>query len=142
MTLVPINPKELGAPRGYSNGMLSLPGGRLLTIAGQIAWDHDQSIVSNDFAQQFGQALANVVTVVREAGGKAADLSQLTIYVTDHKEYVNDLKNVGEVYREHMGRHYPTMALVEVQALLDPAAKVEIQGLAVLPAATLAEGAG
>ncbi len=130
--LVPINPESLGAPRGYSNGMLAPAGGRLLCVAGQVAWDAEQRIVSDRFAEQFGQTLANVVAVVREAGGEPTDLAQLTLYVTDHREYVAELREVGAAYREIMGRHYPAMALVEIAALLEEGAKVEIQGLAVI----------
>lgn len=133
MSGVPINPPALGAPRGYSNGMLGPAGGRLLAIAGQIAWNAEQKIVSDDFAAQFEQALGNVVEVVRAAGGEPADVVQLTIYVVDRHEYLATLKEVGAAWRRLMGRHYPTMALVEVAALLEPGAKVEIQGLAVLP---------
>lgn len=133
MSGVPINPPALGAPRGYSNGMLGPAGGRLLAIAGQIAWNAEQKIVSDDFAAQFEQALGNVVEVVRAAGGEPADVVQLTTYVVDRHEYLATLKEVGAAWRRLMGRHYPTMALVEVAALLEPGAKVEIQGLAVLP---------
>lgn len=129
----PINPQALGAPRGYSNGMLAPAGGRLLAIAGQIAWNEQQELVSDDFAAQFAQALGNVVAVVEEAGGQAGDIAQLTIYVVDRFVYVRQLKQVGAAYRELMGKHFPTMALVEVKALLEPGAQVEIQGLAVLP---------
>jgi enamine deaminase RidA (YjgF/YER057c/UK114 family) len=134
MSLIPINPEALGAPRGYSNGMLAPAGGAVLTVAGQIAWDGEQNIVSDVFAEQFAQALANVVAVVREAGGEPCHLAELTLFVTDHKEYVASIKEVGAAYRELMGRHFPTMALVEVQALLEPRAKIEIQALAVVPA--------
>lgn len=134
MSLIPINPAALGAPRGYSNGMLAPAGGAILTIAGQVAWDSEQNITSDAFAEQFAQALANVVAVVREAGGEVCHLAALTIFVTDHTEYVASLKEVGAAYRALMGRHFPTMALVEVQALLEPGAKVEIQALAVVPA--------
>ncbi len=113
--------------------MLAPVGGRLLAIAGQIAWDGEQRLVGEDFALQFGQALSNVVAVVQEAGGGPEDLAQLTLYVVDKAEYVAALKEVGAAYREHMGKHFPTMALVEVSGLLEPGAKVEIQGLAVLP---------
>lgn len=130
--LEPINPAALGAPRGYSNGMLAPAGGRLLFVAGQVAWDEEQRIVSPDFAAQFHQALANVVAVVVEAGGSAGDLAQLTLYVTDKAEYVAALKAVGEGYRALMGRHYPAMALVEVAGLLEPGAKVEIAAVAVI----------
>lgn len=130
--LIPINPASLGAPRGYSNGMLAPAGGRLLTIAGQIGWDQDQQLVSDDFHRQFAQALSNVVEVVRTAGGLAEDIAQLTLYVTDREEYLADLSGLGETYRMIMGNHYPTMALVEISALLEKGAKIEIQGLAVL----------
>ena len=132
--LLPINPEALGAPRGYSNGMLAPAGGRLLFVAGQVAWDEAQNMVPGGFAAQFARALSNVVTVVREAGGRAEDLGSLTIFVVDHREYLADLAGVGAAYREIMGRHYPAMALVEVRALLEPRAKVEIQGLAVIGA--------
>lgn len=127
-----INPESLGAPRGYSNGMLARAGGRLLFVAGQIGWNAKQELVGDGFAEQFAQALRNVVTVVRESGGSPALIANLTIYVVDAEEYVAALKDVGAAYREIMGRHYPAMALVEVKALLEPRAKVEIQGQAVL----------
>ncbi len=128
-----VNPVALGAPRGYSNGILAPEGGRFLSIAGQIAWNSQQQIVSDDFGAQFAQALDNVIQVVRAAGGKPEHLIQLTIYVVDKRAYVAKLKEVGATYRERMGRHYPTMALVEVAGLLEPRAAVEIQALAVLP---------
>ena len=131
--LLPIDPESLGAPRGYSNGMLAPAGGRVLFVAGQIAWDEARRVVGDDFAAQFGQALRNVVAVVREAGGGPHDLGQLTIFVTDHREYLGGLEGVGAVYRGIMGKHFPAMALVEVSALLEPRAKVEIQATAVLP---------
>ena len=81
--MLPINPESLGAPRGYSNGMLAPAGGRLLFVAGQIGWDEDQNLVPGGFAEQFAQALANVVTVVREAGGEPSDLGNLTLFVVD-----------------------------------------------------------
>lgn len=132
--LEPINPESLGAPRGYSNGMLAPPGGRLLFVAGQIGWDGRQRLVSESFLAQFGQALENVAAVVRAAGGAPEHLARLTLYVVDRREYLADLKAVGEAYRRVLGRHYPAMALVEVQALLEPGAKVEIEATAVLPA--------
>lgn len=140
MSLTPINPVSLGAPRGYSNGMLAPAGGRLLTIAGQIAWDESQNVVSDEFSAQFAQALSNVVTVVREAGGGPSDLAELTLFVTDRHEYVAALKEVGKAYRDIVGRHYPTMALIEISALLEPRAKIEIQGLAVLPPGEAGDG--
>ncbi len=136
MSLIPINPKSLGAPRGYSNGMLADVGARPLAVAGQVAWDGEQEVVSDEFPAQFGQALANVLAVVEEAGGAPEHLAQLTIFVTDHREYVATAKEVGTEYRRLMGRHFPAMALVEIQALLEPGAKVEIQALAFLPPGT------
>jgi enamine deaminase RidA (YjgF/YER057c/UK114 family) len=128
-----INPESLGAPSGYSNGLLTEFSGRLLFIAGQIAWDQQHEIVSDDFVEQFDQALANVVTVVGEAGGKASDIARLVIYVTDKNEYRERTREVGERYRKYLGKHFPAMVLVQVAGLLDNAAKVEIEGIAVLP---------
>jgi enamine deaminase RidA (YjgF/YER057c/UK114 family) len=127
-----INPESLGAPHGYSNGVLTEPGGRLLFIAGQIGWTQQQEIVSDDFVAQFDQALANVVAVVTAAGGKVEQIARLIIYVTDKPEYAARTREVGERYRSHMGKHFPAMALVEVKSLLDDRAKVEIEGVAVL----------
>ena len=133
MPSTPINPESLGAPSGYSNGLLTELSGRLLFIAGQIAWNQQQKVVSDDFVEQFDQALANVVTVVNEAGGQASDIARLVIYVTDKIEYRERTREVGERYRKHMGKHFPAMVLVQVAGLLDDAAKVEIEGIAVLP---------
>ena len=134
MTFEQINPASLGAPSGYSNGLLTEPGGRLLFIAGQIAWNEKHEIVDSDFVEQFDKALDNVMTVVREAGGEASDVARLIIYVTDKHEYRERTREVGERYRKHMGKHFPAMVLVQVAGLLDDAAKVEIEGIAVLPA--------
>ena len=131
MAFTLINPESLGAPHGYSNGVLS-NGGRLLFIAGQVAWDQNQKITSSDFVEQFDRALANVIVVVTEAGGTANDIARLVIYVTSKFDYRNQVKQVGQRYRKHMGKHFPAMALVEVKGLLDDAAKVEIEGIAVL----------
>jgi len=132
MRFTSINPESLGAPLGYSNGLLVESGGRLLFIAGQIAWNKDQTIISADFVEQFDRALENVITVVNSAGGKASDIARLVIYVTSKSEYRQQTKAVGERYRKHMGKHFPAMVLVEIKSLLDDAAKVEIEGIAVL----------
>jgi enamine deaminase RidA (YjgF/YER057c/UK114 family) len=132
MSFTLINPESLGAPRGFSNGVLAEAGGRLLFIAGQIAWDENQQIISADFVEQFDRALANVITVLTEAGGRAEQIARLVIYVTDKNEYSFRKREVGERYRAHMGRHYPAMALVEVKSLLDDEAKLEIEAIAVL----------
>ena len=126
-----INPESLGAPQGYSNGVLT-KGGRLLFIAGQIAWDQQQQIVSADFVEQFDRALANVITVVTEAGGKPEQIARLALYVTDKNEYRARMKEIGERYRARMGKHFPAMVLVEVKSLLEDKATIEIEATAVL----------
>jgi len=130
--MILVNPESLGAPRGYSNGVLTEAGGRLLFIAGQVGWDQQQKIVSADFVEQFDRALANVLAVIVEAGGKPDQIARLVIYVTDKNEYRARTREVGERYRAHMGKHFPAMVLVEVKSLLDEEAKVEIEGIAVL----------
>jgi len=127
-----INPESLGAPRGYSNGVLTEAGGRLLFIAGQVAWDRQQRIVSTGLVEQFDRALANVITVVTEAGGRPEQIARLIIYVTDKREYRSRMKEIGERYRARMGKHFPAMVLVEVKGLLEDDAKIEIEGVAVL----------
>ena len=127
-----INPESLGAPRGYANGVLTDKGGRLLFIAGQIAWNERQQIVSDDIVKQFDRALANVLTVVTAAGGQPDQIARLTIYVTDKNQYRERMKEIGETYRARMGKHFPAMVLVEVKSLLDDRAKIEIEGTAVL----------
>ncbi|MBC7911928.1 MAG: RidA family protein [Pyrinomonadaceae bacterium] len=127
-----INPESLGSPRGYSNGVLTPAGGRLLFIAGQIAWDERQKIVSADFVEQFDRALANVVAVVEAAGGTPVQIARVVVYVTDKQEYCARTREVGERWRARLGRHFPAMALVEVKSLLEDEAKVEIEGIAVI----------
>ena len=131
MSTTPINPRELAAPRGYNNGMLAAPG-RMLAIAGQIACDVEGKLVSTDFVAQFQRSLANVVAVLHEAGGVPTDMILMRIYVTDKQLYVARTKELGVVYRELMGTHYPAMALLEVKDLLENGALVEIEGLAVI----------
>ena len=132
MSFTFINPESLGPPRGYSNGVLTEPGGRLLFIAGQVGWDKNQNIVGDDLVEQFARALANVVAVVTEAGGKADQIARLTIYVTNKLDYRTRLVEIGERYRARMGKHFPVMVLVEVKSLLEDGAKIEIEGIAVL----------
>jgi enamine deaminase RidA (YjgF/YER057c/UK114 family) len=132
MTFKLINPASLGAPRGFSNGVLADAGGRLLFVAGQIASDETQAIVSENFAEQFDRTLANVITVVSEAGGRTDQIARMVIYVTNRLEYLDQQRSVGERYRARMGKHYPAMVLVEVKSLLEEKAKVEIEAVAVL----------
>jgi enamine deaminase RidA (YjgF/YER057c/UK114 family) len=126
-----VNPESLGVPRGYSNGLL-YRGGAILFVAGQIGWDETSRIVEGGFAAQFERALANVLTVVREAGGGPESIGRMAIFVTHKQEYVDAIKEVGAAYRGLMGRHFPAMTLVEVVALLEPGAKVEIEATAVI----------
>ena len=134
MAFTLINPDTLGAPSGYSHGLVADANGKLLFIAGQIAWNEQQKIVSHDFVEQFDRALGNVVTVLHAAGGKPEHIVRIVIYVTDKIEYRERTREVGERYRKHLGKHYPAMVLVQVAGLLDDAAKVEIEAMAVLPA--------
>ena len=132
MSFTFINPESLGAPRGYSNGVLTEAGGRWLFIAGQIGWDENQKIVSDDLIEQFDRALANVITIVTEAGGKSDQIARLIIYVIDKDQYRTRMKEIGERYRARMGKHFPAMVLVQVAGLLEDHAKIEIEGIAVL----------
>jgi enamine deaminase RidA (YjgF/YER057c/UK114 family) len=131
MSFTLINPDSLGAPRGYSNGVLT-EGGRLLFIAGQIGWNQQQQVVSTDLVEQFDRALANVITVVTEAGGRPEQIARLVIYVTDKHEYRARMKEIGERFRVQMNKHFPAMVLVEVKDLLEDDARIEIEGIAVL----------
>jgi enamine deaminase RidA (YjgF/YER057c/UK114 family) len=131
MKMTIINPQSLGQPKGYSNGVL-VEGGSMLFVAGQIGWDNLQRIVSDEFADQFALALENVLTVVRQAGGSATNIARLLIFVTDKSEYLANLKQVGRVYRQIMGTHYPAMALLEISSLVEDRAKVEIEAIAMI----------
>lgn len=132
MSFTFINPESLGAPRGYSNGVLGESGGRLLFISGQIGWDERQQIVSDDLVEQFERALENVVAVVNEAGGRPDQIARVIIYVTDKNEYRDRMKEIGERYRARMSKHFPAMVLVEVKSLLEDKAKIEIEATAVI----------
>ena len=134
MPVTLINPESLGAPSGYSHGLLADANGKLLFISGQIAWNEQQKIVSDDFVEQFDRALGNVVTVIRAAGAQPEHIVRLVVYVTNKIEYRERTREVGERYRKHMGKHFPAMVLVEVAGLLDDLAKVEIEGMALIPA--------
>jgi enamine deaminase RidA (YjgF/YER057c/UK114 family) len=127
-----VNPESLGEPRGWSHGMLAPAGGRVLFVAGQTARGPDGGIVPGGFVAQFELALERVLRVVREAGGEPRDVGRMMVYVTDLAAYRGSTGSLGEAWRRHMGRHYPAMALVEVQGLVDEGALVEIEATAVL----------
>jgi len=134
MDPTPLLPPGWAAPRGYANGMLVPAGARLCFVAGQIAWDPEQRLVgAGDLALQFRTALANVLAVVAEAGGEARHLVSMTVYVTDKRAYLEATREIGRHWRELCGRHFPSMALVEVADLLEEGALVEIQAVAALP---------
>jgi len=126
-----INPEELAEPTGYNNGML-FSGGKTLFIAGQIGWNKEKRLVSDQLAAQFEQALTNLLSVVSAAGGSATNIGKLTLFVTDRQEYLAQIKSVGAAYRKLMGKHFPAMTLVQITALLEPGAKIEIEGIAVI----------
>ncbi len=107
--------------------------GRILAIAGQIAWNANEEFVSDDFGDQFVQALDNVLAILQAGGGRPEDLLSLTIYVIDKAAYIAATKRIGAAFKERMAGHYPTMALVVVSALLEDRAQVEIQALAAVP---------
>jgi enamine deaminase RidA (YjgF/YER057c/UK114 family) len=128
-----IQPAGWPRPRGYSNGVLAAPGSRVLTVAGQVAWNAEERIVSERFHEQFAQALRNVCAVLESAGGRPEHVIRLTFYVTDKDEYASEAAEVGRHYRALMGDHYPACTLVEVSALLEEGAKVEIEATAAVP---------
>ena len=128
----PILPDGWMRGSGYAHGMAAR--GRLLVTAGQIGWDPITArLGTDDFVTQVGQALRNVVAVLRAAGAGPEHLVRLTWYITTRDEYLSAGTALADVYRSAVGAHYPAMAVVVVSALLDPRAKVEIEGMAVLP---------
>jgi enamine deaminase RidA (YjgF/YER057c/UK114 family) len=128
-----INPDGWPRPSGYSNGIVAE--GRFLAISGQIGWNERNELVGDGFLEQARQALQNVVAVLRAAGGGPEHLVRLTWYITDKGEYRANVAALGSAYREIVGSYYPAMALVQVAALLEEGAKVEIEATAVLPKA-------
>ena len=129
-----IQPEGWAKPSGYSNGIVAT--GKMLYVAGQIGWNPKSAApaipATMGFVEQFDQALGNVCEVVRAAGGKPEHVVRLTIYVTDKKEYLGALKATGAAWKKHLGRHFPAVALLQVAALVDDNAKVEIEATAVL----------
>lgn len=126
-----LHPAGWAPARGYSNGMAAT--GRLVVTGGLVGWTAEQAFETDDFAAQAAQALRNVVAVLACAGAEPRHLVRLTWYVTSKREYLASLGALGEAYREIVGRHYPAMALVQVVALVEDRAKVEIEATAVVP---------
>jgi enamine deaminase RidA (YjgF/YER057c/UK114 family) len=134
MTLEVIQPDGWARPKGYSNGTLAPAGARILFVAGQVAWDEEERLVGEgDFVAQFGQALRNVVAVVKKAGGEPEDIARLTIFVTDREAYLSRQAELGAVYRAVLGRHFPAMALLHIAGLVEDGALLEIEGTAAIP---------
>ena len=129
-----VNPPEWAEPSGFNHGMLAPAGARLLLVAGQAPTDASGAVITGDFVAQFECALRNVITVVTTAGGGAADLGRLTIYVKDVAAYRAARPALAGVWRDLLGRHYPAVALVEVRDLVDEGAMVEMEATAAIPA--------
>jgi enamine deaminase RidA (YjgF/YER057c/UK114 family) len=127
-----LQPPGWTLPRGYANGVAAR--GEMVFVAGQIGWNAEQRFLSDDFVAQAEQALRNVVAVLREAGAAPAHVVRLTWYVVDKREYLASLPALGAAYRAVMGAHYPAMTAVEVSALIEDRARVEIEATAVIPA--------
>ena len=126
-----LHPRHWKRAKGYANGIAAE--GRIVFVAGQIGWNADQKFESQDFVAQTRQALQNIVAVVREAGGAPEHITRLTWFITDKKEYLSRLVEVGDAYRSVMGTHFPAMTMVQVVALVEDGAKVEIEASAVVP---------
>ena len=126
-----LHPRNWKATRGYANGVLAE--GQTIFLGGQIGWNSDQVFETEDFLGQVAQTLRNIVAVLAEAGARPEHLVRLMWFVTDKSEYLARLPEIGKVYRTVLGRHFPAMSLVEVSALLEDRAKVEIEATAVIP---------
>jgi len=127
-----LQPPSWARPRGFSNG-IAVKGGTTVYIAGQVGWTGAGAWESKDFAGQFRQALRNVLEVLAQARGRPEHIVRLTWYVIDRNEYLASLEAVGTAYRELMGRHYPAMSVVQVSALVESLARLEIEATAVIP---------
>ncbi len=126
-----LHPASWKRTPGYSNGVAAT--GRTIFLAGQIGWDGDQQFVSDDLVGQTAQALRNIVDLLSEAGAGPEHIVRLTWYVTDREEYLTNQRELGDAYREVIGKHFPAMTLVQVVALVESRAKVEIEATAVVP---------
>lgn len=127
-----LQPAGWPRPKGYSNGVVPGPG-RLVVLAGQVGWDEQERIVPGGLVPQFEQALENVLAVLACAGGKPEHLVQLRLYLTDKQAYLSQQRELGEVYRRLMGKHFPCMTGLVIAGLVEEGAMVELEGLAVIP---------
>ncbi len=126
-------PEGWAPPIGYANG-IEVQAGRIVFVAGQVGWDAQQKFASEDMAQQFDQALANVLAVLAEAGGGPQHICRMTAYCCDKPAYLAARPQLGAIWKRHMGRHYPAMSMIFVSDLLDHPGKIELEATAVLPA--------
>jgi enamine deaminase RidA (YjgF/YER057c/UK114 family) len=126
-----LQPEGWAKPVGYANGVAAR--GRMVFVGGQVGWNAECKFETDDFVSQVRQTLANIVAVLAEAGGEPRHITSMTWYFTDKAEYVGNLKGIGEAYRAVIGRHFPAMAAMQVVALVEDRAKVEIQAMAVVP---------
>jgi len=126
-----LQPAGWAKPKGYANGVAAE--GKLVFVGGQIGWNHQNRFECHDLVGQVRQTLQNVVDVLAEAGARPEHVTSMTWYLTDKKEYLANLQDIGKAYREVVGRHFPAMAVVQVIALIEDEAKVEIQATAVIP---------
>ncbi|HEY0681052.1 MAG TPA: RidA family protein [Steroidobacter sp.] len=129
MTVEVLQPAGWPRPKGYANGMVAE--GRQVFVAGQVGWNERQEFPAT-LAEQVHQALKNIVAVLNEAGARPEHLVRLTWFITSRDEYYAELPQIGAAYREILGRHFPTMSVVQVVALMEPKAKVEIEATAVI----------
>ena len=127
-----VNPDSLAPPVGYAHAVVSAPG-RLVFLGGQTSHDTAGVLRGESLVEQFDLAAANVIAALQSAGGGAEHVVSMQIFVTDAEGYRRSLRDLGQVYRRHFGRHYPAMALVEVAGLFDPASQVELMCVAVVP---------
>lgn len=135
MTAAPqvVLPDGWAPPIGYANGIV-VSAGRIVFIAGQVGWDAEQKFQAQTLVPQFEQALKNVLAVLAEAGGDARHICRITAYCCDKPAYVAARRELGAIWRKHMGNHYPAMSMIFVADLLDSPAKIELEATAVLPA--------
>ena len=126
-----LQPPGWAPPKGYANGVAAR--GTMVFVGGQVGWNAQQQFVSDDFIEQAGQALRNIVEILRAGGAEPEHMVRMTWYVTDRDEYNRRLGELGPVYRDAMGRNFPAMTCVQVAALVEPRAKVEIEVTAVIP---------
>ena len=126
-------PEGWAPPIGYANGIEA--SGRIVFVAGQVGWDAQQVFQSEDIVPQFEQALRNVLAVLGVAGGRPEHICRITAYCCDKPAYLAARRDLGAIWRRHMGRHYPAMSMIFVSDLLDHPGKIELEATAVLPLA-------